>query len=404
MKRESVHAALKCALAAIVVALILADPAQAANNYKILHNFLNNPASHPEAALVADSAGNLYGTAAASSGYCGCGAVFKLTHESNGRWSYSVIHRFKGPDGHNPLGSLILDSSGNLYGTTERGGTYDDGTVFELSPSGSRWKEKVLYSFGGTSNDVSAPLAAVISDTSGNLYGTASFGGTRFSQGGVFELKRSGKKWKESVIYNFMGASDGGDPMGDLIWDSVGNLYGTTYDGGAGSDKGVVFELTPSGNGDWTETVLWTFFGSNDGAYPTSGLIFDQAGNLYGTASSSDAFGTVFEVTPSNGGWTFNTLHDFENGDGAMPLGGVILDSAGNLYGTTQEGGDHFDGVIFKLSQSGNTWTETVLHSFGPTEGNEPSAGLITDSHGVLYGTAGFGGKNGYGDVFTIAP
>ncbi len=404
MKWESVRPALSYALVAIAATLMLAQPAQAARKYHVLHKFLNNPASHPEAALVADSAGNLYGTTVASSGPGSSGTVFMLTPASNGKWSYSVLHQFNGTDGQFPLGSVILDASGNLYGTTERGGAYGLGTVFELSPSGSRWKEKILYSFGATSDDVSAPLAAVTFDSNGNLYGTGSFGGTRFSQGGVFELKPSGKKWKESVIYNFTGGADGGAPMGDLIWDSAGNLYGTASDGGAGYDDGVVFELTPSTNGNWTETVLWTFFDSNDGAFPTSGLIFDKSGNLYGTASSSDAFGTVFELTPSNGSWNFTTLHDFMNGDGATPLGGVIFDSAGNLYGTTEEGGDHFVGVIFKLSQSGGTWAETVLHSFGPTEGNAPLAGLITGPQGLLYGTAGFGGGNGYGSVFAIAP
>jgi uncharacterized repeat protein (TIGR03803 family) len=402
MKRETARLALRCLLAGILI-LMFAGTVHAATRFKVLHYFLNHPASHPVAALVADSAGNLYGTASSSSVFCGCGTVFKLTREPRGKWKYSTLHVFHGPDGEAPSGSLIFDSAGNLFGTTERGGAHGNGTVFELSPSGDKWKETVLHSFGGTSDDVTAPLGAVIFDAAGNLYGTATFGGTSFSQGGIFELKRSGNKWKETVIYNFSGFKDGGDPMGDLTWDSAGNLYGTAYDGGSGYDEGVVFELTPSANGNWVETVLYTFTGSNDGANPTSGLIFDNAGNLYGTASSSDGFGTAFELTPSTVGWTFKTLHDFGNEDGATPLGGLALDRAGNLYGTTQEGGAYGNGVIFRLSHSGDSWTETVLRSFGYSEAHDPSAGLI-DFHGVFYGTTGFDGIRGYGAVFAIQP
>jgi uncharacterized repeat protein (TIGR03803 family) len=368
----------------------------------VLHYFRNQPASHPIAALVSDAAGNLYGTASSSSAFCGCGTVFKLTRQPGGKWEYGTLHEFHGPDGEAPSGSLILDSAGNLYGTTERGGAHGKGTVFELSPSGDKWKEKVLHSFGSNSNDVSAPLAAVTFDAAGNLYGTASFGGTSFSQGGIFELKHSGDKWKEKVIYNFTGFKDGGAPMGDLIWDSAGNLYGTASDGGLGFDDGVVFELTSSG-GNWTETVLYTFVGSNDGSFPTAGLIFDKAGNLYGTASSSDAFGTVFELSPTTGGWSFQTLHDFMNEDGATPLGGLAFDKAGNLYGTTQDGGVNHNGVIFKLAPTGTSWTETVLRSFSSTEAHSPAAGLI-NFKGIFYGTTGFDGIRGLGAVFAMQP
>src|SRR5262249_52185866 len=176
----------------------------------------------------------------------------------------SVLHRFKGIDGDTPLGSLILDDAGNLYGTTQFGGVSGKGTVFELSLSGSKWKEKVLYSFGATSDDLEEPLAALTFDKGGNLYGTASSGGPNVVQGGVFELKPSGKRWKEVVTFDFTGGADGGVPMGDLAWDAAGNLYSTAFSGGdVGS--GVVFELSPSSGGSWTESVLYAFTDGEDG-------------------------------------------------------------------------------------------------------------------------------------------
>jgi len=403
MKPKSFPTELTWTFAVFALMLMFVSSAQAANKYKVLHHFLNNPASHPETALVADPAGNLYGTTRFSSGKCDCGAIFKLTRQSGGKWTYSVIHLFKGPDGAAPMGSLVFDSAGNLYGTTQNGGTYDNGVAFELSPSANQWKEKVLYSFGVTSDDLQAPQGAVSFDTSGNLYGTASSGGAYLVQGGIFELKRSGSRWKEIAIYGFTGGPDGGDPMGNLVWDPVGNLYGTTFSGGHGF--GLVFELSPSSDGTWTESVLYTFARANDGCCPTSGVIRDPAGNLYGTSpESSGGSGTVYELTSSMGNWSFSLLHTFLGADGATPHAGLTLDSTGNLFGTTEQGGAHDDGVVFKLSQSGNSWTEDVIYSFDVLHGVPPSGELILDQQGAIYGTAGFGGVNGSGVVFSITP
>jgi uncharacterized repeat protein (TIGR03803 family) len=397
---------------AVAVTLILAGSAQATSKFQVSHHFANAPGSTPVAALVADAAGNFYGTTKYSgNNVCdgnACGVVFEISPKSGGGWTYHVIHEFDGPHGSTPEAGLIFDSSGNLYGTTYAGGAYGSGTVFELSPSGDKWTETVLHSFSSQNNDVYLPRGSLTLDGSGNLYGTGSVGGTSVTYGGVFELKRSGTKWQEKVIHNFTG-SDGGIPAANLIWDSAGNLYGTTFGGGSTNCSypgcGVVFELTRSSSGNWTETVLYGFGGVDDGFQPLSGLIFDTAGNLYGTTYSGS---NVFELTPSTSGWVFKVLHTFGGSDGDLPAAGVVLDSAGNLYGTTLEGGSFGVGVVFELVQSGDSWTETVLHSFNMEAGGYPAAAVILNQ-GVLYGTAEAGGlgypeNSGYGIVFSITP
>jgi uncharacterized repeat protein (TIGR03803 family) len=397
-------------LTAVAVVWLLADGAQAINQFKLLHTFQHKPAKFPDAALVADSAGNLYGTTSNGINNCGtpqhCGVVFKLTQASGGKWVYTILHVFKGPDGGTLFGSLIFDSAGNLFGTTLQGGAYNEGTVFELSPAGNQWNEKVLHSFGA-SNDLSLPFAAVTFDANGNLYGTAAGGGTNDS-GGVFELTPSGNGWGEQIIHHFTGP-DGSGPTCDLLWDSAGNLYGTTLNGGT-SNWCVVIELTPSSGGTWTESVLYQFTGASDGASPPAGLIFDAAGNLYGTTQecTHKCYGTVFQLTPSMGKWTFAVIHAFKAPeDGASPSGGLVSDANGNFYGTTTQGGRNGEGTVFKLSPSGGQWKETLLHSFdafGGKGGNSPFGGLIFGPMGNLYGTTDGGGAAGWGVVFSLAP
>ena len=264
--------------------------------------------------------------------------------------------------------------------------------MFELSPAGDKWTEKVLYSFR-SSNDVSIPFAGVIFDASRNLYGTASAGT------GVFELTPSGTGWKEHVIYYFTGP-DGSGPTCDLLWDAAGSLYGTTQAGGK-FNKGVVFQLTPSTGGDWTETVLHDFTGNSDGKYPAAGLVSDTAGNLYGTAQecTSKCAGTVFTLTRSMGGWTFGVLHAFKGSDGG-PYSGVTFDASGNLFGTTTGG----LGTVYRLSPSGGGWKESVIHHFDRTHGWLPYGGVIFGPMGMLYGIAGSGGSDDWGVVFSLAP
>jgi uncharacterized repeat protein (TIGR03803 family) len=340
--------------------------------------------SNPVAGLIIDSAGNLYGTASAGGAY-GHGTVFKLNQVSDGGWKITVLHAFRGgSDGEQPQGPLTMDAAGNLYGTTVLGGSFAGyGTVFKVAPTAQGgWKESVLYGFSNTNNGYIAE-GGVTLDKNGNIYGTTA-GGT-FGQGNVFELTPNPTgRWAETVLYNFTGTSDGDFPSGgSLIFDSAGNLYGTTMFGGIDNGGGVcgvlitacgtVFKLSPQPNGGWSETVIHDFLGGTDGALPYAGLIFDSAGNLYGTASvggnqtscyhnGNGGFGcgTVFELSPnSDGTWSETTLYSFAGGkDGASPTANLIFDNLGNLYSTTSSGGGSYCyltgscGTVFELSPS----------------------------------------------------
>jgi uncharacterized repeat protein (TIGR03803 family) len=308
-----------------------------------------------------------------------------------------VLHSFNGNDGATPAGSLIFDAAGNLYGTTPGGGAFDGGTVFELTPgAGGTWTETVLYNLGGGGGDAGGSAAGLTFDAAGNLYGTG--GGGAFDGGTVFELMPGeGGTWTEKVLHSFnVNDGDGAWPVAGLIFDAAGNLYGTTPSGGA-LGRGTVFELTPGAGGTWTETVLY-----NSGGVPQAGLIVDAAGNLYGTTSvggtkACSNCGTVFELTKgTNGTWTKKVLHHFSsNGrDGRNPVAGLIFDAAGNLYGTTLAGG-RGGGTVFELSPTaGGGWKEKILHIFGnhSNDGIKPRAGLILDAAGKLYGTTAMGG------------
>jgi uncharacterized repeat protein (TIGR03803 family) len=268
----------------------------------------------------------------------------------------AILYSFTGGnDGNRPSGDLLFDQSGNIYGTTGRGGATSNGVVFELTPSGTGFTENVLYTFTG-GNDGGTPLSGVISDATGNLYGTANTGGA-FGFGTVFELTGSGPSRTEQTLYSFQNGSDGANPVGGLIFDALGNLYGTTSSGGAGTG-GTVFKLTPSG-GSFTFTLLASFTNStlNTGTGPQANLTMDAAGNIYGTTSRDGAFsqGSVFKLTPSGGGYTLTSLHDFTGGttDGGVPLSTLIFDAAGNLYGTTLNGGGivgNEAGVVFEIT------------------------------------------------------
>jgi uncharacterized repeat protein (TIGR03803 family) len=365
---------------------------------KVLYGFKSgSDGTIPYAGLIFDSRGDLYGTTSGG-GSSGNGTVFKLT-PSNGVWTETLLHTFTGSDGSFPSAGLIFDNAGNLYGTTQQGGsTLNTGTVFKLTPSNGVWTETVIYSFKGGS-DGYLPFAGLIFDSVGNLYGTTIGGGAN-GCGTVFELTPSNGVWTETVIYNFKGGSDGTVPYAGLIFDSGGNLYGTTSGGGS-SGNGTVFELRPS-NKVWTEIVIYSFKGGSDGSLPFAGLIFDSEGNLYGATAygGADGLGTVFELTPSNGGWMETVLHSFTGGDGQLPSS-VLTFTAGNLFGTTQYGGAIGWGTVFKLDTSDNY---TVLHSFAAgTDGMTPAyAGLAKDTAGNLYGTTSSGGSGGAGTVFEI--
>ena len=307
-----------------------------------LHSFTGADGALPNAGLVRDGAGNLYGTTLYG-GASGYGVVFKLA--ATGK--ETVLLSFDGADGAGSTADLVRDASGNLYGTTAYGGSggcnYPGcGVVFRLGKTGG---ETVLHSFTGTGGDGANPYGRLVRGTAGNTYSTTELGGA-YNHGTVFELDKTGK---ETVLYSFAGKPDGEAPIAGLVRDAAGNLYGTTVYGGA-SGYGPVFKLGRAGK----ETVLYSFTGSSDGAFPSAGLVVDAAGNLYGAAQgggSSDCnggCGVLFKVDKSG---KETVLYEFTNGDdGAGPVASLIWDKAGNLYGTAEGGGAYGAGTVFKLT------------------------------------------------------
>jgi len=428
----------------LLITLLSVVSAFAANNEHQLYNFCRVNSCPdgfgPDTPLIFDSSGNLFGTASGGGAY-GYGTVFRLTPGPHGKWTEKVLYSFNLTDGAFPVGGLVFDSAGNLYGTTYEGGAfytcgenpvYGCGTVFQLTRSADdHWKEKVLHSFNARGKDGYWPFSGLIFDASGNLYGTTAAGGAYSCGGGgcgaVFQLRPSADgKWKEKVLHSFNG-KDGREP-GGLIFDADGNLYGTTYLGGPYNSRcgyygcGTVFKLSPGMNDDWTEKVLHNF-NFKDGSLPDAGLIFDASGDLYGTTAAGGAYsscgagsgcGTLFQLTPAaNGRWKERVLHNFGKGkDGTSPAASLIFDATGNLYGTTTGGGAYGSscsiapcGTVFRLTLGGNgKWGETVLHSFRGVDGSDPNGALILDAAGNLYGTAGSGGAYGGGAVFEITP
>ncbi len=396
------------------VTLMCADSAWGAPKYKVLHAFgSGKDGAGLFGALVLDHVGNLYG-ATSGGGVYGLGTVFQLTrHPSTGHWSEKVLHDFgPGGDGAGAMSALTPDVAGNLYGTTFTAGAHNAGMVFELSPSGGgKWTETALYSFCSQSNcsDGGTPFAGVILDNAGNLYGTTYGGGYGGGGGVVFQLSPgSNGSWTETVLYSFSRGGHGTGPLAGVIFDADGNLYGTTEFGTAGG--GTAFEIIPGSGRNWKEQILHYFTGGNDGKYPYAGLIFDGAGNLYGTTlqggGCGGACGTVYKLTPNvNGHWKETVLHNFSNvKNGADPAAGLVSDAAGNLYGTASGGGLGY-GAVFKLTPSaGGKWKYTVLHRFTGQDGNEPQASVILDKKGNLYGTTVRGGPNDAGVVYEITP
>ena len=345
-----------------------------------------------------------------------------------GQAQLTTIYSFAGtPDGESPVGALVFDKAGNLYGTTEWGGANGWGSVFELSPNGDgTWSESTLFSFCQSSGcpDGAQPVAAPVLDTTGNLYGTTSAGGGSkcpgygMGCGTVFELMHPlapGGVWTESVLYEFCqipgddNCIDGAQPHGKLILDAAGNLYGTGSYGGTTGGGGVVFELSP-GSGSWTEEVVYSFCSlANclDGLYPEAGVTFDKSGNLYGTTSAGGSSqyrggGVVFKLTPGLNGWTENVLYSFPKRTGSKGgdlLGDVALDSAGSVYSTANSGGADGFGVVFRVTQQG----ALLELPFNDTNGSYPAAGVLIDPRsGAIYGTTSGGGVS-VGTVFEVS-
>jgi uncharacterized repeat protein (TIGR03803 family) len=347
--------------------------------YQVIHNFHGpqHDGENPAGPLLFDSVGNLYGTTlsdgdsntCSSQHHSDCGTVFKLSRTSNGGWAETILYRFThGTDGSYPIGNLLLDSAGNLYGTTSGGGsfkgnlcsTFGCGVVYELSPGASGWTETVLHTFTGGS-DGFEPMA-LTPDSSGNFLGVAGFGGTvnsscgRAGCGILFKLTPGAGGWSLSVIYSFSGGSDGANPKAPLVFGMQGNLFGTAAGGGSvqcNGGCGTVFELSPNGSG-WNFSDVYSFSGP-DGEYP-HGILFDAAGDLFGVAYGgdpnclSDGCGVLFKLVPDSNNWTETVLYKFKGTtDGEFPSA-VIMDDAGNLFGTAQGGGAHNLGTIFEFT------------------------------------------------------
>jgi uncharacterized repeat protein (TIGR03803 family) len=377
--------------------LIAARPAHAQTE-TVLYNFTGgSDGGTPQSRLTFDAAGNLYGTT--YGGGLGYGTVFELSPNGNGGWNETVLYSFTGgADGANPMYSyVVFDSAGNLYGTARNGGANGLGVVFELSPVGTSWTETVVYSFAG-GWDGAYPWDGLIMDPAGNLYGTNPIS---VGYGAVFELSPSGGWTKQGIYFPGSGTAS---PMG-LTMDAAGNIFGITnsqfYDS-------TVFELSPNGNGGWNPTVIYTFRANGTGQYPNGEdpfgtLVLDQAGNIYGTTLEGGAYneGTVYLLS-WYGYWYQEVLHSFAAcgpKDGCGPWGGVVRDPAGDIYGTTSGGGSGPHGTVFELVYGRK---EKILWNFHGTDGAFPRASLILDSAGNLYGTASEGGLHNAGVVFKM--
>jgi uncharacterized repeat protein (TIGR03803 family) len=386
---------LMCTSAAALAAAT--SPCAQAQSFSVVQSFNGTSGGgNPVNGLTLSKTGMLFGTTS-TGGASGLGVVFKLT----GKGAESVLHSFAGgADGATPNGSVVEDTDGSLYGTTTAGGASGFGTVFRVKGT----KESVLYSFAD-GNDGAVPEAGLVIDAAGNFYGTTNQGGPA-GNGTVFKLAPPTKKngaWTETVLYSFGTGTDGANPVGGVHLDKAGNLYGTTSVGGA-YGFGTVFELVAASG--WKENVLHDFQNTSDGTNPYAGLISDKKGNLYGAATDGgvNGGGTIFELSPSGGSWNFTVLTSLPGWGISGTFRDLLLDTKGNLYGTTHCDGDNSAGTIFELTPSGNSWTYTLLYTFtGGSDGLYSISNLVLKK-GALYGTTLYGGADNAGDIYELTP
>jgi uncharacterized repeat protein (TIGR03803 family) len=400
-------------LAVLSALLLIAAHPPPVQTGTVLYSFTGgSDGGQPFARLTSDGAGNFYGTT--TIGGLGYGTVFELSPNGNGGCNETVLHAFtRGADGAYPLVSpVIFDGQGNLYGTASEGGANEFGVVFELSPARKSWNETVLYNFASGAGGV-YPFNGLIMDPAGNFYGTDNVyqSGHAITEG-VFELSPSGGSWTEKVIYDneTAVANFGG---GGLTMDSAGNIFGVSS---GGFEPQTVFDLSPNGHGGWNSTVLHSFAKRY---YPEGAPVLDESGNVYGTTESGGASqnGMVYKLSPGkNGKWTEEVLYAFKGGaqDGSAPYAGIVFDAAGNIYGTTAGGGPSNAGTVFELvapvGKGSHQYREKVLWSFNGTDGSGPFGSLILDSAGNLYGVTPFGANSGCtndtgcGVVFEVTP
>ncbi len=419
MRSSQVAQACRILAALLLFLTSFSVSAAAQSREHILYYFAGFPdcGNLAEASLIADAAGNLYGTTYGG-GVSGNGCVFKLSRAGSG-WEETVIYSFSVVDGWEPAAALVFDKLGNLFSTTRSGGAYGGGVAFELSPSATgEWTETVLHNFGNGDDGIN-PLSELIFDAEGNLYGTTAISGGNRKGGIIYKLSPGQDGWTETILYVFpasFSGPDGDGPAGGVVIDRDGRLYGNTVYGGA-YGYGAVYELVPSSE-SYKERLIYSF-DVYDGQQPSSTLVMDSNGTLYGTTSyggnspacSPYGCGTVFSLTRgAHGNWTENVLLSLSGtADGSATAGPVAFDREGNLYAAAKYSGLHGRGSVFELTRtSSGTWQETVLYSFdfhyrNPKDGMYPYAGVIFD-RGLLFGTTAGGGIHDDGMVFEIVP
>ena len=415
-------------LATLCVLPMLAVAPAPAQTFSVIHAFTGaRDGGNPLAGLTLDAAGNLYGTTYEGGGVIGngcepsgCGTIFKMTNRGGG-WVLTPLYAFFGQtDGAGPLAPVVFGPDGVLYGSASNGGRGDCiignfggcGVVFTLQPPPTAchsvlcyWSVNPNYQFLSYA-DGFEPINNIAFDQAGHIYGTTFYGGSGncfgFGCGTVFQLTQTGPPWTKTTLYNFTGESDGSFPTSGVVIDRFGVLYGAALGNGL-ENYGTIYELTPSGSG-WTFSIIYTFHNGSDGAYPYGGLVMDAEGNLYGTTSEggSGGGGTVFELSPSGGGWSLSVISSLARGlNGGGPQGTLAFDSAGNLYDTTYGEGTHQCGNVFKLTHSGGQWSYSDLYDFTcGNDGGLPEAGVTLDASGNIYGTTQSYGPNhtcGYG-------
>ena len=400
----STKAARPCAIALMLVLVLFTLAAAQAQTFTVLHTFSGLDGLTPYSGVTLDAAGNLYGTTYGG-GPHGFGSVYQLKRRGSSYIHYQLYAFTGGPDGAYPYAGVVFGPDGQLYGTEL--GNADGGAVFSLRPQmticrtvSCPWTETVLFRFASIDNSFGAYYGKVAFDRSGNLYGTNTFGGAH-SYGDVYQLTRSGSGWTGAVLYSFPFEYY---PDHSVVVDGSGNLFGTTASSGQ-FDAGVVFEVSPNGSG-WTEQDLVSLGAPGTGGYSVCGLIMDSAGNLYGGETGNSTNASVFEMSPSGDGWQLSILYtwSYSNNVSQGPVGNLVLDGMGNLYGTTYSLGTFGYGNIFKLTRNGSNWTYTDLYDFQNNgDGAYPTGDLSIDSNGNIYGTTS-GDQSGHGTVWKLTP
>ena len=395
--------------ATLVFVIALSVTMAAATTTDVIFSFEEDEGEYADTDLETDSAGNIYGTTVLGGDF-GSGTVFQLTPTPNG-WVHTVLYSFTGGvDGGEPYKGVTLDRDGNLYGTAVTGGSGNCeggcGVIFKLTNTKGTWTQKVVHAFTG-GDDGSGPGSRVTVDRAGNVYGMAPTGGA-YGLGTIYRIRPpSSGALTFKVIHAFTGGVDGSSGSAGRMVLRDGRLYGAATTGGS-NGSGVVFELTPKALGEWNFKTIYTFQGQPDGSFPYGALLFDPSGNIYGTTyyGGANGIGAVYKLSPQPvGEWTEDLIYSFQQGpDGNSPISNLVFDKAGNLYGTTSEGGLG-SGTIFKLSPVGGNWTETVVHAFeGPPDGGFAYNGMVVDVFGNFYGATVHGGENNDGSVYKFTP